>query len=1375
MSEVPETIEETQPVWPETIDVKILLPQNNSLLLPSINVSENLNSIRQVLAEFQETAFITSFVWKFIQTENAEGVVLLDATAGIELNDFSELNGFVAPTATKILFEIVEEPYDLKKIKNHLTRLNTIIQKQFLSTSATTQSLNEEKTPETTTTTVTSEANNKNGLVNLENLFEPVKISKYFDETFRVANVDNLSTPPLATAIKSIYASGWNNPPSYRRLQGDLMYVEVVLAHEGTFIITATARGFYVNKSNRSFFDPSPASNAHFSHNLFSTLLSISLTLRNAWKTLCENSMLLLEKQSGPLDGIAAAYNGFSGDLFSIQPKAWILPTTQKNEESKFAALPTAYDMFRIQETLKDLHGVEELGAPREWNDEIQSIRSLVPDGFEGKILKARLEHRVITEFTENCKRAVVAISEGLIAPLTYSDPSQSDIYVYNGIFLSRAEDTKDTFNISQSSESARKITALDFANQKIIRSLDLPGLGTVLCTLVDYKGTRYVGQSIIPGIFNQGENSARLLYGVLEKGKNVTVKNNSLQLMEELSSKLLLAKRQIPVIPFAADETTEVPPTEAENTPVDPLNKLLSGAENAQTSPIKVDNVDNVPVDTTTNSLPHFGPIESKIIQGSDGKTYVLEVMRLTPRDANYIAGEKGTQKIADEVLAKMDATLAPAYAHRQELIEIFIQRKVNVARQTLLLEAMDKEKQGKQDKKEATETTPAASTPAPTTPAEGDAETDDIDVQIVKEELKKESLTMEETLQEELAAEYSEKFRAITPQSLNIEINPNVFMNFSADVRPDILAKDEEFARELSSFLFDYVLPAVTKQIREEEFYPKDFDAMVTFLHRKGINMRYLGQLAKLAQEQEKEDTDLMMEGKQRVHSMHYYWLEFLIVEMIARSVKHMLNKCLRDDKLVNAAPAVSIASLLNHVISMLKDDTNKIFDKKDSEEIVATSTPAVVSTEETTSSEEKQSKTSSKKAKKQGKAAVKSTGNNNNTSTTSTNNEMVALYGVDGFADRLETLQTLRDTLLQRYLYECPLLQPTAVVDENNQEINTQFMFVALLRGRISPSVLIHRICQQCGLVLAQRDYNFKASTPFVSSDILALLPKIKHCEPDYYLPEVVDMLTTSANYLESGSAVTAFEMAQNALNLITQVTGTNHIQAFRAADQLNAVTIASSDLKSAIQMSSRTLALSSLVNGPDSQDSIMHHIQLGVLYAEDENLTKSIAHLRTAIYLLVLTVGERHPEIANVYLRLAVIYEKYYEFENAAQALLRARILTTGLLKSCLITISLANLYFRNQRIHEAVATQKHAFKILKELVNPDDTRLIEVKKNLEMYLRASVGIPYPSQSIENLSLGNQVDSLMNTSDENNSDENKTKSSKKRHSKKSKAKK
>lgn len=55
----------------------------------------------------------------------------------------------------------------------------------------------------------------------------------------------------------------------------------------------------------------------------------------------------------------------------------------------------------------------------------------------------------MITEFAAACRTTAVAISEGLIAPLSMGDPSQSEIYVYNGIFFSKAEDSKDSFKVA--------------------------------------------------------------------------------------------------------------------------------------------------------------------------------------------------------------------------------------------------------------------------------------------------------------------------------------------------------------------------------------------------------------------------------------------------------------------------------------------------------------------------------------------------------------------------------------------------------------------------------------------------------------------------------------------------------------------------------------------------------------------------------------------------------------------------------------------------------------------------------------------------------------------------------------------------------------
>lgn len=184
---------------------------------------------------------------------------------------------------------------------------------------------------------------------------------------------------------------------------------------------------------------------------------------------------------------------------------------------------------------------------------------------------------------------------------------------------------------------------------------------------------------------------------------------------------------------------------------------------------------------------------------------------------------------------------------------------------------------------------------------------------------------------------------------------------------------------------------------------------------------------------------------------------------------------------------------------------------------------------------------------------------------------------------------------------------------------------------------------------------------------------------------------------------------------------------------ATEQLAAVLLNSADLKSSTQMATRSLALTAQVQGVDSQETIHHHIQMSVLEGEQNNHSRALQHLLTAKYLLSVTAGDHHPEMANIFMRLALMYEKVDDFGAAFQCLQRARIHAHDLFKNSSITIVMAGICFRMGKVQDAVMAQKHGYKILKELVNKDDERLLEAKKNLEVYIRA-LSEP-PKQQIE----------------------------------------
>jgi protein TIF31 len=467
--------QQSDDVWPEVVDLEIHLPSGQTVVLPSVNVTENLTSVRQALAEFQETAFLTCFSWKLRAVLDADGAELLSSSS-LEVVEFAELNSLVADVqARTLVLEVVPGHYDVKQARLHVKRLHDTLSRPFLLSAA--RQVDESVPTASASAAVSGSVAAAAALPSLDQL-PAADLSLFFDRVFQSDTTATARAAPvsaLSGAIKSVALSGYSPVPAQRRLQGDLLYVEVSLASEGSVCITATARGFFVNKSNRTHFDPSPAGHGHYFHSLFDTLAALSPAVRAAWQTLCAQSRAwALQTVPGAMDAVAglvasfAVSAGDSAAVAALPANSWLAPTTvtvsvaadQLSSSSTSTTMAQTlsgaahkYDMLRAQDSLGDLAGVEELGAPREWNDELQSIRALQATDLNAQILKARLEHRMVTEFTDFCRRAVVAIAEGLVAPLTYSDPAQSDIFVYNGVFFSRAEDSKDNLHFAANAE----------------------------------------------------------------------------------------------------------------------------------------------------------------------------------------------------------------------------------------------------------------------------------------------------------------------------------------------------------------------------------------------------------------------------------------------------------------------------------------------------------------------------------------------------------------------------------------------------------------------------------------------------------------------------------------------------------------------------------------------------------------------------------------------------------------------------------------------------------------------------------------------------------------------------------------------------------
>lgn len=240
--------------------------------------------------------------------------------------------------------------------------------------------------------------------------------------------------------------------------------------------------------------------------------------------------------------------------------------------------------------------------------------------------------------------------------------------------------------------------------------------------------------------------------------------------------------------------------------------------------------------------------PVDAKGLEGTDGRKYILDLYRLAPVDIEFI--DKNCT--GDKPYPHKMGTL------RHEAVEDWF-------RTTLRAELLgDKKDDG--DKTESSESS---------------------------EEKTDEEKEKERAEQEEKIRELSKKYR----------LNPDV--GFAADQVPESIRdqyiKDQKEVRDVCRHVTETLMPGLVKDLGNAIIAsPIDGAQLTNLLHRRGINMRYLGALADLA---EKSGEPILAEFQAVVER-----------EIIARAAKHAVNGLVVD------LPPVLIPAVLSQFVNCL-----------------------------------------------------------------------------------------------------------------------------------------------------------------------------------------------------------------------------------------------------------------------------------------------------------------------------------------------------------------------------------------------------------------------------------------------------------------------
>ena len=390
------------------------------------------------------------------------------------------------------------------------------------------------------------------------------------------------------------------------------------------------------------------------------------------------------------------------------------------------------------------------------------------------------------------------------------------------------------------------------FLGVRMVNQLDIDGLFTPGTVVVDYLGKRIVGQSIVPGIFKQREPEENQIdYGAVD-GKDVVASD----------------ERFVPVF--------------------DKLSKSLRVKKHAVWDK-----------DGKRHELE--GSIETKGLLGTDSRKYVLDLYRITPLDIIWME-ECGTAIHSPE---QTNGASRSSYPHRMtvlrpELVDAYWKTKLREwANAELVLRRQARDNDSEKVTKEI-EDKPATSAPQRATDEVSEDKSGD---------QKEESLI--------LGASDAVDTPRIDAKDFEFALNPDAFSGQEpqTEAEKEEWAKDEKEVRLAGEYLRTTVLPDLVNNLKEGEVgIPMDGQSLSRLLHKRGINIRYLGQIAELAQGKKLES--LLILATQEMVSRAFKhvagkYLRYLPIPLTTSCIAHLLNCFLGTG--LNSAPKANIDETL------------------------------------------------------------------------------------------------------------------------------------------------------------------------------------------------------------------------------------------------------------------------------------------------------------------------------------------------------------------------------------------------------------------------------------------------------------------------------
>ncbi|CAA9958914.1 Clustered mitochondria protein [Pyrenophora teres f. maculata] len=901
----------------------------------------------------------------------------------------------------------------------------------------------------------------------------------------------------------------------------------------------------------------------------------------------------------------------------AIPANPWLVPAPTS------PLTPHQPDLARTQESYL-ISGVENTETLRDWNEEFQSTREMPKEAVHDRVFRERLTSKLFADYNDAATRGAMLVARGEIAPLNPTEAKDAQIFVYNNIFYSFGADGVGTFGAEGGDEAARVAVGKDVFGVRAVNNLDIQNLFTSGTVVVDYQGKRIVGQSIVPGIFKQRDPGEHQIdYGAVE-GKEIVADDKSfVPLFEQLSKSLRVKKHPV-------------------------WDK-----------------------DNVRHELE--GSVETKGLIGTDGRRYALDLYRLTPLDISWIEAhwteptEGGESKPKDKDYPHRMATLRP------ELVESYYRIK--------LREYVKNELAKKKEEKEAKE---KEETPEEESSDESSEEEEDDDEE--ESEEKKPKLSSAEKKAAKIAkkkAEEDPEQERVDISGFSFALNPDVFsgQNPQSDEDKKEWAQDEAEVRAACEHLTAEVIPRLMQEIKEGDVgFPMDGQSLSSLLHKRGVNIRYLGKLAELADKPEPR-----LQALKRL----------VIQEMIARGFKHFANSKLRNVSAPFAAPAAAhlLNCLLGAEVSAKPvaecDNSLKAMYPEDDFSFEKL-TPEVLKKEVL---------------------------------------DQVALrFRFDLGESWIESgkeLQMLREVSLKlglqleskQYAFTKEALDSSAPTEKPAApQTNGHSTSSKKKKNKTTPPVR------------AASPTVTLAPQTFHADDILNVVPVIKEASPKSLLAE--EALEAGRMSLAQDQKELGQELLLESLQLHEQIYGVLHPEVAKAYHTLSNLLFNLDDKVSALELAHKAVIVSERTLGVDHADTVLAYLNVGLFEHASGNTKAALTYLRHALELWKIIYGPGHPDCVTTISNAAVMLQSLPQYHESRLWFEAALAVHEELFDRK--SISTANMLFQTAQalafdkdMRGGVNRMRESYNVFKEVLGPDHSTTKEAEGWLEQLIHSAV--------------------------------------------------